>query len=382
MTCKFTAIPVSSGDSFLLEKHGKKIIVDGGGSQKYLRNYLKHKAKIDNIDVVVCTHNDIDHSGGILGLLDASCCIGVNEVWLPASWSYQLPSLLRCPYKFASAAFREYCENPNNYDWEMQDFASSTPEYGNFVHENCPKGENFNLKELIVQNKDLRSCDFLLKICKKSFAGCCHPTFIKLLNLAENIKKITTAAVKKGCEIRFFEYLPLGFHPQPCGGEAWLCPVNSVELSCPVTKHISPLQYLYLSESNRQSLVFYSPETEDDPGVFFSADSDLGFQIAYLPPIRPIIVTSPHHGSESCKDSYDKIKKWVNHDYSIWVRSDCKSKTRPCKEYIALNYKYCTICRTTHSVPKKKCNFSAKNPIVLSVKSGQWVTSNNLCSCV
>lgn len=382
MTCKFTAIPVGSGDSFLLEKHGKKIIVDGGRSQKYLRNYLKHKAKIDNIDVVVCTHNDIDHSGGILGLLDASCCIGVNEVWLPASWSYQLPSLLRCPYKFARVAFREYCENPNNYDWEMQDFASSTPEYGNFVHENCPKGENFNLKELIVQNKDLRFCDFSLKICKKSFAGCCHPTFTKLLNLAENIKKITTAAVKKGCEIRFFEYLALGFHPQPCGGEAWLCPVNSVELSCPVTKHISPLQYLYLSESNRQSLVFYSPETEDDPGVFFSADSNLDFKIAYPPPTRHIIVTSPHHGSESCKDSYDKIKKWVNLDYSIWVRSDCKSKTRPCKEYIALNHKYCTICRTTHPVPNKKCNFSANNPIVLSVKSGQWVTSNNLCSCV
>ena len=292
MTCKFTAIPVGSGDSFLLEKYGKKIVVDGGRNKKYLRNYLKCTANIDNIDVVVCTHNDIDHSRGILGLLDTSCRIGIGEVWLPASWSYQLPSLLRCPYKFASAAFREYCENPNNYDWEMQDFASSTPEYGNFVHENCPKGENFNLKELIVQNKDLCSCDFSLKICKKSFAGCCHPTFIKLLNLAENIRKITTDAVKKGCKIRFFEYLALGHHPQPCGGEAWLCPVNSVELSCPVTKHISPLQYLYLSESNRQSLVFYSPETKDDPGVFFSADSDLGFKIAYPPRLDILLL---HH---------------------------------------------------------------------------------------
>lgn len=382
MTCKFTAIPVGSGDSFLLEKYGKKIVVDGGRNKKYLRNYLKCTANIDNIDVVVCTHNDIDHSGGILGLLDTSCRIGIGEVWLPASWSYQLPSLLRCPYKFVKEATFEYYENSNKYAWRMQDFNSSKVEYEDFVQENWHKEESFDLNKLVVQSCDLCPCDLSLKL-DKEFLGFHHnPTFTKFFNLAKNIRDIAIAAVQKGCRIRFFEYLAFGFHPQPCGGEAWLCPVNSVELSCPVTKHISPLQYLYLSESNRQSLVFYSPETEDELGVFFSADSDLDFKIAYPPPTRHIIVTSPHHGSESCKDSYDKIKKWVNLDYSIWVRSDCKSKTRPCKEYIALNHKYCTICRTTHPVPNKKCNFSAKKPIVLSVKSGQWVTSNNLCSCV
>ena len=378
MICKFTAIPVGSGDSFLLEKYGKKIIVDGGGDKNKLRYYLTREANINNIDVVVCTHNDADHTKGILGLLDTSCNIGVGEVWLPGSWSYQLPSLLRCPYEFVKKAFFEYCENPNKYAWRMQDFDSSTTDCGIFVHENEQNGESFDLNELVVQSCALCPCDLSLRLDKKLLGFHYDPTFTKLFKLAKNIRDIAIAAVQKGCRIRFFEFNK-HYH---CGGEAWLCPVNSVELSCPVTKHISPLQYLYLSESNRQSLVFYSPETEDELGVFFSADSDLDFKIAYPPPTRHIIVTSPHHGSESCKDSYNKIKKWVNHDYSVWVRSDCKSKTRPCKEYIALNHKYCTICRTTHSVPNKKCNFSAKKPVVLSAIAGQWVTSNKLCSCV
>ena len=279
MICKFIAITVGSGDSFLLEKYGKKIIVDGGGDKNKLRYYLTREANINNIDVVVCTHNDADHTKGILGLLDTSCNIGVGEVWLPGSWSYQLPSLLRCPYEFVKKAFFEYCENPNKYAWRMQDFDSSTTDCGIFVHENEQNGESFDLNELVVQSCALCPCDLSLRLDKKLLGFHYDPTFTKLFKLAKNIRDIAIAAVQKGCRIRFFEFNK-HYH---CGGEAWLSPVNSVELPCPVTKHISPLQYLYLSESNRQSLVFYSPETEDDPGVFFSADSDLDFKIAYPP---------------------------------------------------------------------------------------------------
>lgn len=44
------------------------------------------------------------------------------------------------------------------------------------------------------------------------------------------------------------------------------------------------------------------------------------------------LITVPHHGAKDNKDVYKLFPK----ENKVFVRSDCKSKYRPCKEYIDL----------------------------------------------
>ena len=79
------ALPAGNGDALLLEygtaaeKH--HILVDGGWSTfaPGLVACLKKHAPI--LDLLVVTHVDLDHIGGILGVLAASSGIKVKEVW-------------------------------------------------------------------------------------------------------------------------------------------------------------------------------------------------------------------------------------------------------------------------------------------------------------
>lgn len=79
------ALPAGNGDSLLLEygsateKH--HILVDGGRSafSKELIAYLEEHAPV--LDLVVVTHVDLDHIGGVLDLLDEACPIEIKEIW-------------------------------------------------------------------------------------------------------------------------------------------------------------------------------------------------------------------------------------------------------------------------------------------------------------
>lgn len=374
MTCKFTVIPVNCGDAFLLEKCEEKIIVDGGNNKEQLRKYLKYDTGIDEIDIAVCTHNDADHSKGILGLLEPCCDIKVKEVWLPGSWTYQLPLLLQCPDLFMKDVFCEYYNEKILTDNYLKQITCAEMRQGELQEE-----KNFKLLDVVHQSPHLYPCLFsLIPHIKLPYAS----TYLaKLFHLAETIRNITIAAVSKGCLVRFFEHFDFGSHTCPWGGKNYLKPVNSIELTTLVTKPMTPLQYLrFLSRINRQSLVFYSPEAQT-PGVFFCADSNLRFPILYPKPTRSIIVTAPHHGADSCKESYNKIATWAGNNIPIWVRSDHKCNRRPCKEYIALSNKYCTMCRVASSPSKHKNNFSPKEAIVFTANSGQWISANTACKC-
>ena len=72
MVSRFVALPVKKGDSFLLDQEERTLLVDGGEEPSFvnlLSNYWKKTEKI--VDVVVCTHNDKDHSDGIIQLLSS-----------------------------------------------------------------------------------------------------------------------------------------------------------------------------------------------------------------------------------------------------------------------------------------------------------------------
>lgn len=86
------ALPVS-GDAFLYEAGDFSVLVDGGKSSSRLAKLLrKHRPRLTRLDVVICTHADLDHSGGLKSLLDHWQDPGgrwkgrVGEFWLPGRW--------------------------------------------------------------------------------------------------------------------------------------------------------------------------------------------------------------------------------------------------------------------------------------------------------
>lgn len=65
-------IDVGQGDSILIESpNGKTMLVDGGvkGAGQQIVSYLKELG-INKLDIVVATHPDADHIGGLIPVLD------------------------------------------------------------------------------------------------------------------------------------------------------------------------------------------------------------------------------------------------------------------------------------------------------------------------
>ena len=62
-----------------------------------------------------------------------------------------------------------------------------------------------------------------------------------------------------------------------------------------------------------------------------------------------MLVTAPHHGSESNANAYRRFKKFkkeVGEDFDVnWIRSDGNYKDRPGPSYLDQEHRYCTICR-------------------------------------
>lgn len=95
----FMALGVGRGDAFFLQKGSNTFLIDGGSSVNGFANLFQNVTKQDDVDVVVCTHNDSDHANGILGFLLSG--LRCKEVWLPGSWMHLLEDLLLHPERFA-----------------------------------------------------------------------------------------------------------------------------------------------------------------------------------------------------------------------------------------------------------------------------------------
>lgn len=85
MQCKVTVFNVGHGDAILLDwlgPHGERwtCLVDGGKEPKRLREYLR-AAAVSRLDLVVGTHPDSDHVGGLCGLEGGDT--EVVEYWGP-----------------------------------------------------------------------------------------------------------------------------------------------------------------------------------------------------------------------------------------------------------------------------------------------------------
>ena len=350
MSLSFSALEVGQGDAFLLEKDGWKCLFDSGGSKSGLESLLKNK-RINHLNLAVCSHNDFDHTNGFLGILDTNSKITVDEIWLPGLFG----SIIQ--YVVDNGIPREIFE-PEDYRIDDIDIESLYDRELRTIY--CDEFEDNML--MYIGFMDYAHRDMRYEIC---------PYFrfslkeLSLLIKLKNIEKIAKLAYQRGCIIRWFE---------PVNG----CVANYIDygvtaLNSKETHQIKKLKgvkefihALTLTAENKYSLVFEYAE-EGTPIVRFSADSDCTCQ-SVTPYPNNIIITAPHHGSEANQNVYSQIR---GQDI-IWVRSDRKSRKRPCADFKSQANRYCLACR----------NHNFKAELLFEHDGNRWqhITGNS-CTC-
>lgn len=337
MCTKFTALEVGKGDAFLLQNQGWNCLFDAGQYSNIIK-ILKDKG-IHRLHLAICSHNDVDHAKGLIELLkDGS--IAIDEIWLPGYFANIIQFVTEHLIDCEEIEFIARYKYPDELNYQTD---------GRDVEFNHSKNENNDkINELLFGNDPLTvPIDNLNDDCYKRLRYCldcllCYKShqksFPHIFKRLERIMEIAILAYKKNCKIRWFE---------PIKG----CAKNSIDygLKALNSKEIIRVKKLinlhafafaiHLSVVNIYSLV-YEYWNDNLPIVRFSADSDCECQSA--PYNNHIIVTAPHHGS----DNNRKVFNAINNNNVIWVRSDCKTKKRPCDVFKNLKNKYCLACYT------------------------------------
>ena len=238
-----------------------------------------------------------------------------------------------------------------------------------------------------IQNEILERCS--RECSNKSIEG----YWRELIEAAGNIGKIVLSADDHDIDIRWFDYEKFRDTGQPyvCHPE-YLVPINSVERIPPPPKNVKTVCFLHLSVNNRQCLAFHSPGMFAVPEILFCGDSPMGYGTKFsksfeLPELasqsRPtsIIVTAPHHGSESNNMAYDhicnEIFSHVASDRLLWVRSG-GTRDHPGNWYrdIQSQQRICTWCPDKHPV---------KQSVKICLSEFSWNSTNALfgyqCDC-
>jgi hypothetical protein len=384
----FVAIGVGQGDAFFLDRGKLTILVDGGRSIKGLPIQFQRATKHESVDVLVCTHNDADHANGVLGFLrdGLTTC---REVWLPGSWTYRLAELLLQPEEFTSELVldigdmevsperRRSLQNLGDWYHESNHDATPTEEIDlNALSEALEQATNMGTYEEVFWSyfpmwpsgmwHDFYSLQgvFLENLERSLLLN-------EALAAAARIRDIALAAYKKGVPIRWFEY---DREKKRGGNRDCLVPLNACEVRQISVRRRSALEYIALTTSNKQSLVFLSPADDKEPAVLFTADSDLSFSQC-IDWTAGMIVTAPHHGSEANRHAYDRFTEETSKKFDvIWVRSDGRFRDRPGNSYLNVHgCRFCTLCRGSNL---------DKQDVRLIVDQGRWIPySTRRCCC-
>lgn len=391
---EFIALPVGQGDAFYLKHDNFSVLIDGGKSRKRLSSLFRKHTNTNGVNVLVCTHNDADHANGVLGFLESD--LNCDEVWLPGRWLSVLPDLLK-PFEEIHNTLINDMGSINKEVNIGQNEIEQYVDFGEYADEISSElsEDSIDSAESIPKNgwpEQYR--DNHLKSAKSWDSFYDYLNFIKLrcisleepeyyffwsaIEAAIRIRKIADSAIHSGIPVRWFQYDT----KKPSKSHPILKSINARQISniTPRNKKFSLMQHLALTVSNKESLVFWSPQTDSCPGILFTADSDL--KNTKLPKgheFRSAIVTAPHHGSEANAHAYTEVKNAAGNNYypSItWIRSDGKYKQRPGKSYLSLSNtnRFCTLCRNQNA-PKQRVFLS-------SSKSG-WnpLNGTTLCSC-
>lgn len=372
MPASFVALPVAWGDAFLVSSTDFSALIDGGSSGKTLLGLLSTHRHVRALDVVACTHNDADHARGLIGLLKCQK-INVREVWLPGQWTTRLVDLLVAPEAFMFEAFREIDTlGEDRRTATLSDLADRNQD-ANTEQSECPLIVEA-LDEAVEASAERpgRSLHHLVPWCPAWFyhsQGIQARLFWEAINAAERIRELAYLAWARAAKVRWFDIAsaPVTTKTEP------LLPVNAKEIVRVLPSRPSALQFLALSVDNRRSLCFEFQSASKNLAVLFTGDSDLKFKH----PInwsKGMIVTAPHHGSEANAHAYTLASQSQHHQSILWVRSDCRFRSRPGDTFLQQIKRYCTRCRP-YSHGEQAVHFT-------STAAG-WITRRTKpCRCV
>ena len=375
MCTKFTALEIGSGDAFLLEDCHWNCLFDAGGSKNRIVSLLNRKG-IEKLNLAICSHNDVDHANGFIGLLQSK--IKIDEIWLPGTWASILQYV------------KDNGVGPEEVEWMdtiERKFSKKSFEGLNYIkNEDSTKVLGVEAENLIDIESYLSLEEFNdtlsffseqiemgMKI--KRIIGVKEYNYylrgrIGLLSLSLKLDKIITIAglaYRNGCKVRWFEPVDYCTCTKVDYGFAALNSYERTRVQKPKNAYAFAILYM-LTIENEYSLVFEYCN-KDVPIIRFSADSDCTYQ-SVSPYPENIIVTAPHHGSEANAIVYNKLVG----DNIIWVRSDRKSGKRPCDVFKCLNIKYCLAC--------KKKKFKSEICLDYNPTLKKWCCNNGQpCKC-
>lgn len=391
---RFIALPVAQGDAFYLERLDFTVLVDGGRSRTTLLAIFQTVTDADGVNVAICTHNDADHANGVLGFLEAG--LRCDEVWLPGRWLGALPDLLK-PFVNVFVELIEdvaHSQVPSNSE-ELSSDLSPLEAYAEglpLARDEPPLGDDgpFLPRDgwpdphlaMLERAEPWQVAPW--DGWRPDYWPFVAPVYLQLglngvrllwsaIDAAARIRAIAVEAFHRGIPVRWFEFDARS----PSGGVPALVPVNARMVAKVRPRVGSLLDFLALTVSNKESLVFWSPRTDQHPGVLFTADSDLA-TIQLPPQLRGAISTAPHHGSETNASAYAAVAAADPSSTITWVRSDGRYRNRPGRTYLALSSRrLCTLCR--HGVGTS----SSKQAVHLFSRGTAWARhrTTNSCTC-
>ena len=297
---RLTALGIKRGDAYLLQNDNNENFLFDAGSPSVFQ--LLHQKGCCHLRVAICSHNDADHTDGFENLLKS--CIRIDELWLPNIWASIVLFL------------NNHSENIN------EDYISSLKkEIGKI---------NVDI-QAIYNQRDISPLEIEQVQYKEVYQ--------KLPYKTDKILKIIKLARRKNIRIRFFK--PLDYEVNNVCDFGFVAKNSEEVNSVPVLNSITQLAMaIKLSAENKYSLVF--EYRQDEPRILFTADSDLYFvQQNGIHYNGSMVITAPHHGSDSNASAYDKIQA----DNPFYIRT-FYNKKHSIKAFLALQncQKYCVRC--------------------------------------
>lgn len=396
---RFVAIPVAQGDAFYVERDDFSVLVDGGRGRSAFPAMFQASTHADGVDVAVCTHNDADHANGVLGFLEAG--LRCHEVWLPGRWLAALPDVLK-PF---GELFVELADNvaereaPSTievsppglspleaYEEKMPGRVDESPISADDAPSVAEDGWPESCLRMLEQAEPWEAgpggrlwppndWPFLRNRHYRRLGLTGVQLLWSAIDAARRIRDLAVEAFHRGIPVRWFEFDTAA----PSGGVPALRPVNARAIVRVRPRVALLLDFLALTVSNRESLVFWLPPTDQHPGVLFTADSALAGMRLPLE-LSGAISTAPHHGSEANAAAYGAVSRVAQQSSSsvTWVRSDGRYRSRPGPTYLGLSSRrLCTLCRIGAGTLREK------QPVRLFSRGGVWTRhrETETCSC-
>ncbi|WP_447650420.1 MBL fold metallo-hydrolase [Pseudomonas abietaniphila] len=422
------ALPVS-GDAFLLRRADRVILVDGGRSSAVLSRELT-KYGVDRLDVVICTHADHDHAGGLVDLLDRSG-ITVREFWLPGAWAESLPMLLQKPVVVVDdliqtldkkVPYFPFDADPDEFEERMLSYVRSqrteyrnaerladryaprsADEQGNrdgnqehFVPIDGQKyaGQGGDKLPVSRSGGDAAAKAFRngrgrirYRVAKKKISKPVASFWSGMIDTAERIHQIAAQAMRHGVKVRWFDFGEFAKTGHSGGGDrGFLIPLNAVELATPPPPPVGLSFLVRLTPLNEECLVFLSPSCKPhwrEPSILFTGDSPLGqgknYSVSWLRwPMgvsRDVIATAPHHGAETNLAAYSHLNSQAR--VMLWVRSGGNAgHPGPTYRDIDPSLRICTNCPHAKKPRQAAEIHLLKRPIWYPMR-----THGHSCSC-